>query len=76
MLTRVPEEKYLNMFELLWLFLAAEYIVTMQWLKLYDINTDEYNLRRLFWYGAAATGIAGLLALLVLCAAGATKYLI
>lgn len=76
MITRVPEERYLNIFELLWLFLAAEYIVSMQWLKLYDINTDEYDLRRLFWYTVALGGIVTLLVVVGLCAASAIKYLL
>lgn len=76
MITRVPQNQYLNMFELAWLVLAAEFIYSMDYLKLYSIETDGWNLRRIFWY---TTGM--LLALPVIVAVGfglaaSVKYLI
>ena len=54
MITRIQDDQYLNIFELIWLFCAAELIVSMSYIKVYNIEDDEWNLRRLFWYAVCA----------------------
>lgn len=64
------------MFELAWLVLTAEFIYSMDYLKLYSIENDEWNLRRLFWY---VTGtILSLPAIVAVCLvlAASVKYLL
>ena len=76
MITRVPQSQYLNMFELAWLVLAAEFIYSMDYLKLYSIETDEWNLRRLFWYGVVAMLLLPVLAAVGFGIAASVKYLL
>jgi len=75
MIARVKDDQYLNMFEVAWLFLAAEFIIAMNFLRLYDIETDEWHPRRIFWcivgIGVAVPFIVG--CILGICAA--FKYL-
>ena len=76
MITRVPQNQYLNMFELAWLVLAAEFIYSMDYLKLYSIENDEWNLRRLFWYFTALLLAVPMLAGVGLGIAASIKYLL
>ena len=76
MITRLPQDQYLNMFELAWLLLAAEFIYSMDYLKLYSIETDEWNLRRLFWYSVAAIMMLPALIAVGFGIAASVKYLI
>ena len=50
MIARVNDNQYLNILELLWLFFAAEFIIVMDFIKVYDMETDEWHFRRIFWY--------------------------
>ena len=75
MIARVKDDQYLNMFEVAWLFLAAEFIISMNFLRLYSIDTDEWHIRRIFWYLA---GVAVTIPVLVSCIVGtaaAIKFL-
>ena len=75
MIARVKDDQYLNIFEVVWLFLAAEFIISMNFLKLYDIDSDEWHPRRIFWYLA---GLAVTVPVLICCVVGtvaAFKYL-
>lgn len=75
MITKVRDDQYLNIFEEIWLFLAAEFIMSAGFMKLYDIEADEWHFRRLFWY---AVGVAVTVPVLVCCIVGtvaAIKYL-
>lgn len=76
MITRLPQNQYLNMFELAWLVLAAEFIYSMDYLKLYSIENDEWNLRRLFWYGVAAIMMLPALIAVGFGIAASAKYLL
>ncbi len=76
MITRIPQNQYLNMFELAWLVLAAEFIYSMDYIKLYSIENDEWNLRRLFWYFTALLLSVPVLAGIGLGMAASVKYLL
>jgi len=76
MITRVPQNQYLNMFELAWLVLAAEFIYSMDYLKLYSIENDEWNLRRLFWYTAGIVLAMPLIVAVGFGLAASVKYLL
>ena len=76
MITRVPQNQYLNMFELAWLVLAAEFIYSMDYIKLYSIENDEWNLRRLFWYFTALLLSVPVLSGIGLGIAASLKYLL
>lgn len=76
MITRVPQNQYLNMFELAWLVLAAEFIYSMDYIKLYSIENDEWNLRRLFWYFTALLLSVPVLSGIGLGIAASVKYLL
>lgn len=64
------------MFELAWLALAAEFIYSMDYMKLYSIETDEWNLRRLFWYTALAMLSLPVLVGIGVGIAASVKYLL
>lgn len=76
MITKVPQNQYLNMFELAWLVLAAEFIYSMDYIKLYSIENDEWNLRRLFWYFTALLLSVPVLSGIGLGIAASLKYLL
>jgi len=76
MITKVPQNQYLNMFELAWLVLAAEFIYSMDYIKLYSIENDEWNLRRLFWYFTALLLSVPVLSGIGLGIAASVKYLL
>lgn len=76
MITRVPQNQYLNLFELAWLVLAAEFIYSMDYIKLYSIENDEWNLRRLFWYFTALLLSVPVLSGIGLGIAASVKYLL
>jgi hypothetical protein len=44
------DEPYLNIIEVVYLFLLTEFHIAMSTVKLYDINEHKWNLRRAFWY--------------------------
>lgn len=76
MIARVKDDQYLNMFEVASLFIAAEFIITMNFLKLYDIDSDTWYKRRIAW---AIVGLAFTAVILAGFASGtvaAVKYLL
>lgn len=75
MITRVRDDQYLNIFEVAWLFLTAEFVIAMNCLKLYDIETDEWHLRRIFWTVVGIVLSIPLIGALALCAGASFKYL-
>ena len=75
MITRVNGEQYLNIFETVWLFLAAEFIISMSFLKLYDVEADEWHPRRIFWGLVAILASLPVLIACVIGVAAAAKYL-
>ena len=76
MITRVNGEQYLNIFEVAWLFMAAEFITAASYLKLYDVEADEWHLRRVFWTLAGFLLAASIVAGLVVTAVASAKYLV
>ncbi|MBR2305891.1 MAG: hypothetical protein IKA48_01665 [Fibrobacter sp.] len=75
MIARVKDDQYLNIFEVVWLFLAAEFIVSMNFLRLYDIDTDEWHYRRIFWTIAGICITIPVLVSCVFATVAAVKYL-
>jgi quinol-cytochrome oxidoreductase complex cytochrome b subunit len=76
MITRVPENQYLNIFETAWLVAAAEFIMAMNFIKVYDMETDEWNTRRIFWYLAGLLATVPALIAVILGIVAAVKYLV
>lgn len=76
MIARVPQNQYLNVFETAWLVLAAEFIYSMNFLKLYSIETDEWNIRRIFWYLAGLAALAPFILAVAFGMAASVKYLL
>lgn len=75
MIARVKDDQYLNVFEVIWLFIAAEFIISMNFLKLYDIDSNTWHFRRIAW---TLVGILVTLPVLAGCVTGtiaAIKYL-
>jgi hypothetical protein len=76
MITRVPENQYLNIFETAWLVATAEFIMAMNFIKVYDMETDEWNTRRIFWYLAGLLATVPALVAVILGIVAAVKYLV
>lgn len=57
-------QNYLNNLELFVLFLIQEYYYSMSYVKLYNIESQEYNIRKLFWSGIMVSGIASFILLI------------
>ena len=76
MITRIKDDQYLNMFEKAWLIATAEFIIAMNFLKLYDIETDEWHLRRIVWAMLAVALILLILVGGVFGVAASIKYLV
>ena len=75
MIARVKDDQYLNIFEVIWLFGAAEFIISMNFLRLYNIDDNTWHVRRIVW---TAVGILVTIPVLVGCVTGtiaAIKYL-
>jgi hypothetical protein len=76
MITRIKDDQYLNIFEKTWLIATAEFIIAMSFLKLYDIETDEWHTRRIVWAMLAVAIILLILAGGVFGVAASIKYLV
>lgn len=74
MVVHIPKypEEYANIFQLTGLLVATEFMVTVQNVKLYNPESAEWSLRRLFWY--LALGIPALFSITSITAA-AVKFL-
>ena len=55
--------------------LAAEFIISMNFLRLYDIDTDEWHYRRIFWVIAGLCLTIPVLASCLFATFAAIKYL-
>ncbi len=44
------EEPYVNILELLYMFIVIEFHIAMEHIHLYDADNKRWNIRRLFWY--------------------------
>jgi len=67
------EEPYVNILELIYMFLVVELHIAMSTIKLFDMETKQWNIRRMFWY--SIIGIPSL-ALLAVFATAAIKFIL
>jgi hypothetical protein len=67
------DEPYLNIIEVVYLFLLTEFHIAMSTVKLYDINEHKWNIRRAFWY--AVIGMPSILILGIFISA-AVKFIL
>lgn len=75
MIAKVKDDQYLNIFEVTWLITAAEFIIAMSWLGLYDMENDTWHRRRIFWYFMGLLAALPILLAGVFGTAAAVKYL-
>lgn len=50
MITKIHEETYVNIIQLTLMLVAAEFLVAMETIRIYDHEDRKWNLRRVFWY--------------------------
>ena len=48
--SEATEEPYVNILELVYMFLVVELHIAMSTLKLFDMEKKKWNIRRMFWY--------------------------
>lgn len=48
--TEATKEPYVNILELIYMFIVVEFHIAMGHIKLYDVENKVWNLRRIFWY--------------------------
>lgn len=48
--TEATKEPYVNILELIYMFIVVELHIAMGHIKLYDVENKAWNLRRIFWY--------------------------
>lgn len=44
------QDPYVNIIELVYLFILTEFHIAMSTVKLYDLQEHKWNIRRIFWY--------------------------
>lgn len=44
------EPEYVNILQLIYYFFVAEFFISMQYTKLYNVEYRDWNYRRCFWY--------------------------
>lgn len=76
MITRIKDDQYLNIFEHSWLVTTAEFIIAMNFLKIYDIETDTWHPRRAIWTFIAMTMLSLFLLGGLVAMMAAIKYLL
>ena len=67
------EEPYVNILELIYMFLVVELHIAMSTIKLFDMETKKWNIRRMFWYSIIGVPAVALLAVF---ASAAIKFLL
>lgn len=67
------EEPYVNILELIYMFLVVELHIAMSTIKLFDMETKQWNIRRMFWYSIIGMPSICMLGIFI-CAA--VKYLL
>lgn len=70
---KIQEEPYVNLIELVYIFLLVEFHVAMATIKLFDINENKWNTRRLFWYSIMCLPATAIIAIYTIAA---IKYII
>lgn len=71
--SELTEQPYVNIIELVYMFIIVELHVAMSTIKLFDMETKTWNPRRLFWYTAIGMPSIFILGIFVLAA---IKYLL
>lgn len=71
--TTKTQDPYVNIIELVYLFILTEFRISMSTVKLYDIQEHTWNLRRIFWY--VVIGMPSILTLGIFIAA-AVKFVL
>jgi len=47
---RIPNEPYVNIIELAWIFIKREFFTAMEFLMFYDQEERSWNGRAVWWY--------------------------
>jgi len=71
--SELTEQPYVNIIELVYMFIIVELHVAMSTIKLFDMESKTWNVRRLFWYTAIGMPSIFILGIFVLAA---VKYLL
>jgi hypothetical protein len=71
--SELTEQPYVNIIELVYMFIIVELHVAMSTIKLFDMESKTWNVRRLFWYTAIGMPSIFILGIFVLAA---IKYLL
>lgn len=67
-------QNYTNILEILIQFLYDEFMISMVWIGLFDINMMQFNKRRIFWY-IIATILIGLIVITGIYAVSLLSYI-
>ncbi len=67
------QDQYVNIIELVYLFILTEFHIAMSTVKLYDLQENKWNIRRIFWY--TVIGMPSILILGIFIAA-AVKFVL
>lgn len=67
------QDPYVNIIELVYLFILTEFHIAMSTVKLYDLQEHKWNIRRIFWY--TVIGMPSILILGIFIAA-AVKFVL
>jgi hypothetical protein len=67
------QDQYVNIIELVYLFILTEFHIAMSTVKLYDLQEHKWNIRRIFWY--TVIGMPSILILGIFIAA-AVKFVL
>ena len=71
--SELTEQPYVNIIELVYMFIIVELHVAMSTIKLFDMESKTWNVRRLFWYTAIGMPSIFIRGIFVLAA---VKYLL
>ena len=50
MIVRIQNDPYVNVIELVWIFIKREFFTTMEFLQFYDQEDRSWNVRAVWWY--------------------------
>jgi len=70
--TKKLDEPYVNIIELVYMFLVVEWHVALSAIGLYDLENRKWRIRRLFWYSVIGMPSIAVLGIFI---AAAVKYL-
>jgi len=69
----ITDEPYVNIIELVYMFIVVEMHIAMSTVKLFDMENKKWNIRRMFWYSIIGVPAVALLAVF---ASAAIKFLL